>query len=144
MEQARRSTTQWRRRAVQVGGDRYDAFQVSDGSTELVVGDVSGHDQEAAVVMAQVRNVLRGIAHRMVTPPAEVLTALDQAMRDLAVGSPVTAIIAKVEQTPSEAAAGLRTFRWSNAGHPPPLPISPDGVVEVLARDVDLLLGVTP
>ena len=116
MEQARRSTTQWRRRAAQVGGDRYDAFQVSDGSTELVVGDVSGHDQEAAAVMAQVRNVLRGIAHRMVAPPAEVLTALDQAMRDLAVGSPVTAIIAKVEQTPSEAAAGLRTFRWFNAG----------------------------
>ena len=58
---ARRSTTQWRWRALQVSGDRYDAFQVSDGSTELVVGDVSGHDQEAAV-MAQVRNVLRGIA----------------------------------------------------------------------------------
>ena len=115
MEQARRSTTRWRRRAVQVGGDWYDAFQVSDGSTELVVGDVSGHDQEAAAVMAQVRNVLRKIAHRMVAPAA-VLTALDQAMRDLAVGSPVTAIIAKVEQTPSEAAAGLRTFRWFNAG----------------------------
>ena len=65
--------------------------------------------------MAQVRNVLRGIAHRMVAPAA-VLTALDQAMRDLAVGSPVTAIIAKVEQTPNEAAAGLRTFRWFNAG----------------------------
>src|SRR3954451_1441283 len=62
MEQAaRRSNTRWRRRALQVGGDRYDTFQVSDGSTELVVGDVSGHDQEAAV-MAQVRNVLRGIA----------------------------------------------------------------------------------
>ena len=65
-------------------------------------------------------------------------------MRDLAVGSVATAIIAEVEQTPSEVAAGLRTFRWSSAGHPPPLPISPDGVVEVLARDVDLLLGVTP
>ncbi len=62
MEQAaRRSTTRWRRRTLQVGGDRYDALQVSDGSTELVVGDVSGHDQEAAVI-AQVRNVLRGIA----------------------------------------------------------------------------------
>lgn len=81
--------------------------------------------------MAQARNVLRGIAHRMVAPPAEVLTALDQAMRDLAVGSLVTAIIAKVEQMPSEVAAGLRTFRWSNAGQPPPLPISPDGVSEV-------------
>ena len=131
-------------RGVQVGGDWYDAFQVSDGSTQLVVGDVSGHDRDAAAAMAQVRNVLRGIAHRMVAPPAAVLTALDEAMRDLAVGSLVTAILAKVDQSPAEAAAGLRTLRWSNAGHPAPLLISPDGVAEVLARDVDLLLGVTP
>ena len=37
--------------------------------------------------MAQVRNVLRGIAHALVEPPAAVLHALDRAMRDLAVGA---------------------------------------------------------
>jgi len=131
-------------RGVQVGGDWYDAFRVADGSTQLAVGDVSGHDREAAAAMAQVRNVLRGLAHRMVAPPAAVLTALDEAMRDLAVGSLVTAILAKVEQTPDEAAAGLRTLRWSNAGHPAPLLISPDGDAELLVRGVDLLLGVVP
>ena len=129
-------------RGVQVGGDWYDAFQVSDGSTQLVVGDVSGHDRDAAAVMAQVRNVLRGVAHRMVEPPAAVLTALDQAMHDLAVTSLVTAILAKVEQTEEQAVAGLRTLRWSNAGHPPPLLITPDGVAELLVREVDLVLGV--
>jgi serine phosphatase RsbU (regulator of sigma subunit) len=73
-----------------------------------------------------------------------VLTGLDEAMRDLTIGSLVTAIVAKVEQTPSEAAVGLRTFRWSNAGRPPPLLINPHGVAGVPARDVDLLLGVVP
>ena len=131
-------------RGMQVGGDWYDAFRVADGSTQLVVGDVSGHDRDAAAVMAQVRNVLRGIAHRMAEPPAAVLSALDQAMADLGVDSLVTAVLAKVEQTPEQAAAGRHTLRWSNAGHPPPLLIRPDGAAELLVRPVDLLLGVAP
>jgi serine phosphatase RsbU (regulator of sigma subunit) len=131
-------------RGVQVGGDWYDAFQVSDGSTQLVVGDVSGHDREAAAAMAQVRNVLRGIAHQLAGPPAAVLTALDAALHDLAVGSLVTAVLAKVEQPEEQARAGLRTLRWSNAGHPPPLLLTPDGAAELLVRPVDLLLGIRP
>ena len=40
---------------VQVCGDWYDAFVNSDGATCLVIGDVTGHDREAAAVMGQVR-----------------------------------------------------------------------------------------
>ena len=129
---------------VQVGGDWYDAFSVADGSTQLVVGDVSGHDRDAAAAMAQVRNVLRGIAHTMVAPPAAVLVSLDQAMADLTVGVLATAILAKVEQTEADAVRGLRTLRWSNAGHPPPVLIGPDGGARLLTRPVDRLLGVHP
>nr|WP_276508632.1 SpoIIE family protein phosphatase [Modestobacter muralis] len=129
---------------VQVGGDWYDAFLVSDGSMQLVVGDVSGHGQEAAAAMGQVRNVLRGIAHTMVEPPAAVLSQLDLAMEHLAVDTLVTAVLAKVEQTEAEAAAGMRTLRWSNAGHPPPVLIHPDATAELLERPVDRLLGVDP
>jgi len=112
---------------AQVGGDWYDAFMVRDGSTSLVIGDVTGHDQRAAVQMAQVRNVLRGIAHAVAEPPAEILRALDWAMRDLAVGALATAVMAKVEQDPEDAARGLRTLRWSNAGHLPPCCCTPTG-----------------
>jgi len=129
---------------VQVGGDWYDAFLVSDGSTQLVVGDVSGHGREAAAAMGQVRNVLRGVAHALVEPPAAVLSALDLAIEHLAVGTLVTAVLAKIERTPAESAAGMRTLRWSNAGHPPPVLIHPTGVAELLVRPVDRLLGVTP
>ncbi len=92
--------------------------------------------------MAQVRNVLRGVAHRMVEPPAAVLIALEEAMEDLAVDALVTAILAKVEQIPEETDAGQRTLRWSNAGHPPPLHIAPNGDARLLATPADLLLGV--
>ena len=129
---------------AQVGGDWYDAFLLGDGRTALVIGDVTGHDRHAAAAMAQVRNVLRGLAHSSQGSPAAVLSGLDRAMRDLAVDTLATAVVATVEQGPADAAAGRRLLRWSNAGHPPPLLITPDGEVTALEQDPDLLLGVDP
>jgi serine phosphatase RsbU (regulator of sigma subunit) len=129
---------------AQVGGDWYDAFLLGDGRTALVIGDVTGHDRYAAAAMAQVRNVLRGVAHCRQETPAAVLSALDRALRDLAVDTLATAVLATVEQCPEEAERGVRRLRWSNAGHPPPLLIAPDGVVTVLEREPDLLLGLDP
>ncbi len=131
-------------RQAQVGGDWYDSFLLSDGRTVLVIGDVTGHDSHAAAAMAQVRNVLRGVAHHSGGTPAEVLTGLDAAMRDLDIGTLATAVLATVEQTAADAARGARVLRWSNAGHPPPLLVQPDGSIEVLERPADLLLGVDP
>ena len=129
---------------AQVGGDWYDAFLLGDGRTALVIGDVTGHDRHAAAAMAQVRNVLRGVAHSRQDPPAAVLSALDRAMQDLEVDTLATAVLATVEQSAEDAARGLRRLRWSNAGHPPPLLISPEGGVTVLEREPDLLLGLDP
>lgn len=42
-----------------VGGDWYDAFPLPRGDTALVIGDVVGHDLDAAAGMAQLRNMLR-------------------------------------------------------------------------------------
>jgi serine phosphatase RsbU (regulator of sigma subunit) len=56
-----------------------------------------------------------------------------------------TAVVARLEQTPDERAAGLTRLRWSNAGHPPPIILTPDGQVQLLDRGrPDLLLGVRP
>ncbi|QXG76784.1 SpoIIE family protein phosphatase [Modestobacter sp. L9-4] len=126
-------------RQAQVGGDWYDSFVLADGRTALVIGDVTGHDSIAAAAMAQVRNVLRGVAHSGGGTPAQVLSGLDLAMRDLAIGTLATAVLATVEQVD-----GGRVLRWSNAGHPAPLLVRPDGSVEVLERPADLLLGVDP
>ncbi|MFC8192624.1 SpoIIE family protein phosphatase [Cellulomonas sp. NPDC057328] len=127
--------------AAQIGGDWYDAFLVRDGSTSLVIGDVTGHDLRAAVSMAQIRNLLRGGAHAVVQPPAAVLSALDWAMHDLAVGAMSTAVLARIERPADLAAHGLRLLRWANAGHLPPLLLHPDGTAELLRRPPDMLLG---
>ncbi|MBF0686386.1 MAG: SpoIIE family protein phosphatase [Cellulomonas sp.] len=126
---------------TQIGGDWYDAFLLRDGCTCLVIGDVTGHDLQAAVKMAQIRNVLRGGAHAVVQPPAAILSAFDWAAQDLAIGGFSTAVLARLEQPPELAAQGVRVLRWSNAGHLPPLLVQPDGRAELLRRPSDLLLG---
>jgi serine phosphatase RsbU (regulator of sigma subunit) len=127
---------------AQVGGDWYDSFLDPDGALVLVVGDVSGHDRRAAAAMAQVRNLLRGVAFTSGASPAGVLDRLDAAMQGLDVGAAATAVVARVEQTPEDKAAGRRLLRWSSAGHPPPVLVHPGGRVEVLRRPPGLLLGI--
>ncbi|WP_344478615.1 SpoIIE family protein phosphatase [Kineococcus aurantiacus] len=123
---------------AQVGGDWHDAFLTAAGTACLVIGDVTGHDQDAAAAMGQVRNLLRGIGYSLEVSPAAALAALDRAMRDLGVGALATGVLATVE--PLEGSSHWR-LRWSNAGHPPPLVVSPDGAVEMLRTSPDLLLG---
>jgi serine phosphatase RsbU (regulator of sigma subunit) len=130
---------------AQVGGDWYDAFVSADGATTLVIGDVTGHDRTAAAAMAQLRNLLRGIAHALDGTPAAVLGALDRAAHDLRVTTLASAVLARVEEPPGgHAPAGERWLRWSNAGHPPPLLLPVGSPPELLERPRNLLLGVDP
>ncbi|MGY1672497.1 SpoIIE family protein phosphatase [Geodermatophilus sp. SYSU D00710] len=130
---------------AQVGGDWYDAFLQPDGATVLVIGDVVGHDTEAAAAMGQLRGMLRGVAHRGDTPPDAVLAELDAAIDALGLHTMATAVVARVEQTPEQRAAGTTTLRWSNAGHPVPLLLTPDRQVRRLGGDRgQLMLGVDP
>jgi serine phosphatase RsbU (regulator of sigma subunit)/PAS domain-containing protein len=132
-------------RAAEVGGDWYDAFLQSSGATVVVIGDVVGHDTEAAAAMGQLRGMLRGIAYRDGAGPAAVLAELDAAIQGLGMDTMATAAIARVEQTAEERAAGTTRVRWSNAGHPPPLMIHADGRVEQLTVPrAELMLGVDP
>ena len=126
---------------AQVGGDWYYAFEGADGRMTLVVGDVAGHDRDAAAAMAQVRNVLRGIGQALEAPPGQVLTTLDQALDRLLLSSTATAVLCHTWPAPEPGAFHLH---WSNAGHPPPLLLHPDGTAELLSRAPELLLGVDP
>ncbi|WP_442929269.1 SpoIIE family protein phosphatase [Modestobacter sp. VKM Ac-2978] len=129
--------------AARVGGDWYDAFIQPGGTTMVVIGDVAGHDIEAAAAMGQLRSLLRGIAVYSDAGPAEVLSGLDRAMDVLAVGTIATAAIARFEQTDEERERGVTRMRWSSAGHPPPLLLDVEGRVTTLdSRRADLLLGV--
>ncbi|MGW5369746.1 SpoIIE family protein phosphatase [Streptomyces sp. NPDC004009] len=123
--------------ASQVGGDWYDAFTLSDGATALAVGDVVGHDLEAAAGMAQLRNMLRAYAWSQQKPPSRIVDRLDEAIMPITDVAMATLVFARL----TRADDGLWQLSWTNAGHPPPLLITHDGLTEYLTDGHGLLLG---
>jgi GAF domain-containing protein len=129
----------------QVGGDWYDAVLLPSGCTAVAIGDVVGHDMVAAADMSQVRSVLRGLAWATDDSPAATVATLDRALPGLGISAIASLVFARVEQTPAQRAAGSRTLRWTNAGHPPPLLIDATGDASwLVAERSEPLLGVEP
>jgi serine phosphatase RsbU (regulator of sigma subunit)/GAF domain-containing protein len=127
-------------REAQVGGDWYDAFLQPDGSTMVVIGDVVGHDVQAAACMAQLRGLLRGIAFDNGDSPARVLSRLDAAIEGLGLGAMATVLVGRLERVD-----GAVRLRWSSAGHLPPVVAGPDGGARTLTGErPGLLMGVDP
>jgi serine phosphatase RsbU (regulator of sigma subunit) len=129
-------------RGVSIGGDWYDAFQQPDGDTVVVIGDVMGHDIEAAAAMGQVKTLVRAIAFDRLEEPAGVLRRVDHALVGLAVPTMATALVCRIKQTPADGATGMRRLRWSTAGHPDPMLLDPDGAVSDLSAPVGPPLGI--
>ncbi|HZZ96227.1 MAG TPA: ATP-binding SpoIIE family protein phosphatase [Jatrophihabitantaceae bacterium] len=128
----------------QVGGDWYDAIALPTGATALVIGDVIGHDIQAAATMGQLRNVLRAQLLERNDPPSDVVARLDRAIRDLHIDTIATLIVANVEPPSTAEQDSVATLRWSNAGHPAPILIHADGTAIQLDDTTDLLLGFAP
>jgi len=102
-------------RHAQVGGDWYDVLEVSPGVVVLVIGDVVGHDIEAAAVMGQLRSVVRSYAHDD-ADPGQVLDRVDQLISGVQVSRAASLVLASMVRT-----EGGWTLRWSRAGHLPPV-----------------------
>ncbi|MFS0695554.1 PP2C family protein-serine/threonine phosphatase [Streptomyces nitrosporeus] len=120
-----------------LGGDWYDAFKLEDGSCVAVIGDVIGHDLEAAASMSQIRNMLRALSFDGRTPPSTELSRLDRIMLATGGNAVTTACVARIEPVYEG-----WIMRWSNAGHPPPLVLLPDGQVLYLEAEPGIPLGV--
>ncbi len=129
----------------QIGGDWYDAFFVPSGGTGLAIGDVAGHDLEAAVRMAQLRNILRTLACDRDETASEILDRLDRTIIRLDVTDTATCIygILRAAEPPEggpNPLGGLWSFSFANAGHPPPLHIVGKQATYLETED-HLLLG---
>ncbi|WP_337191654.1 SpoIIE family protein phosphatase [Streptomyces sp. HUCO-GS316] len=122
----------------QVGGDWYDAFELKDGTLALVIGDVVGHDLTAAAGMAQLHGILRALAWDHTGPPGAVVNRLDDAMPAITTVPMATLVLARVEGHPH---TGPWTLRWTSAGHPPPLLLTPGGHARYLEAGQGLVLG---
>ncbi|HVX68132.1 MAG TPA: PP2C family protein-serine/threonine phosphatase [Mycobacteriales bacterium] len=123
--------------AQEVGGDWYDAFELEGGHVGIAVGDVLGHDIEAAVLMSRVQTALR--AHAIVGEhPADVLDRLNHLVASLNTDRLVTVFYGVLGPAGDD---GERQLTFANAGHPPPLLHTAGGGVVELDDAVSLLLG---
>jgi GAF domain-containing protein/anti-sigma regulatory factor (Ser/Thr protein kinase) len=116
-----------------VGGDWYDAFCLSDGCIVLSIGDVAGSGLEAAVIMSNVRQTIRGVA-QVQADPALMLASADSALREERPDRFVTAFVAVIDPI-------SRSIDYASAGHPPPLLRMPDGTIVELDGARGLPLG---
>jgi serine phosphatase RsbU (regulator of sigma subunit) len=107
-------------RNMEIGGDWYDAFRLPDGRLAVAAGDVMGKGLTAAAGMGRVRNALRALA--LTDPrPAAVLAGLDRLFLATELEEQVTTVAyLVVDPVTGDGVAG-------NAGHLPPLLLSPDG-----------------
>ncbi|MEW2635225.1 SpoIIE family protein phosphatase [Streptomyces sp. NPDC048389] len=125
---------------AQVGGDWYDCFALPSGDTALVIGDVTGHNLDAAIAMSQLRSMLRGIAVDRQEPPETVLRRLDMANHSLYREATATCVYGLLKGP----ADGPWDLVHSSAGHLPPLLIDADGRTRFLEDGSGLLLGMDP
>ena len=126
-----------------VGGDWYDAVLLPGGGPDGVpalavsVGDVTGHNVHAAAIMGQVRSMLRQAAHDHVgAPPSVSLGAFERAAHSVGLPATGSALLAHLYR----AADGHPAMTWTNAGHPPPIVLGPDGGATLLDAG-DMLFG---
>ncbi|MFF4210299.1 PP2C family protein-serine/threonine phosphatase [Streptomyces sp. NPDC001796] len=120
-----------------LGGDWYDAILLPDDAVAVVIGDVVGHDLEAAAAMASTRNMLRALLFDRCTPPSAILAQLDRTVQGITDTPVTTTTLARIEPD----GPGWR-LHWSAAGHVPPLVIAPGRKAEYLFAEPGLPLGV--
>ena len=121
---------------VEIGGDFFDAFFVTENLLAVAVGDVVGRGIPAATVMGQVRTALRAYALEG-RGPAATLERLD-AFAESIDGAFCTSVAY------SELDLETGELRYACAGHPPPVLVLPVGGIKVLWDGRSPLLGVDP
>ena len=124
---------------LEVGGDFYDAFGLSESSWALVVGDVAGKGPEAAAMTSLARYTIRAAAARSEGPETVLHILNEEILRQTAHGRFFTVIYGELEL----GRGGDATLRFAAGGHPPPVLISRDGEVEPLPP-MGMVLGATP
>jgi serine phosphatase RsbU (regulator of sigma subunit) len=118
----------------EVGGDWFDVIPLDGGRIVAVIGDVMGRGVTAAASMAQVRSAVR--AYAAVDPdPVAVLTKLDLLFDTVNPGQFVTLLYLLADTSTGELSV-------ANAGHLPPLLLSPKGKGRRLDLPPTLPLGV--
>ncbi|MCX4748397.1 serine/threonine-protein phosphatase [Kitasatospora sp. NBC_01287] len=106
------------RHGLSVGGDWYDGFRLPDGALAFSIGDVQGHDVEAAAFMGQVRVGLRAVA-ATAADPGEVLSRANDLLLSMDNRLFATCSFLRFDPATRELAharAGHLPWVWATAG----------------------------
>lgn len=124
------------RDGLDIGGDWYDAFVMPDGAIGLEIGDVQGHDVDAAVFMGQVRLSMRAIAAQE-PDPATVLTRTNELLTTMDAARFASCTMLRLDARDGRVVG-------TSAGHVPVLCARKDGSHEVHELPGGPVLGVVP
>jgi sigma-B regulation protein RsbU (phosphoserine phosphatase) len=119
--------------AESVGGDFYHLFRVGEQRTGVMIGDVSGHGYQAALItaMAMSASAIHAANH---SDPADTLAHVLRSLRDelSATEMFITAFYGVIDVAAGE-------LRYANMGHPHAFVVDAGGTVErLLALDPPL------
>ncbi|MFF1510109.1 SpoIIE family protein phosphatase [Streptomyces sp. NPDC058326] len=121
---------------MDVGGDFYDLIQAAPAAVIAVIGDVQGHDSNAAALMGQVRTAVHAHATAGASP-GDILARTNRLLKDLDPDRFTSCLIAELD-------LAHHRLRLATAGHPPPLLRRPDGRTQLMDVPPGLLLGIAP
>lgn len=121
--------------AVGVGGDFYDFLPLAEDRVGLVIADVSGKGIPAALLMAGLQASVRSLALPGV-PPSEVNRRLNEMLHRTTSDSRYATLFFALYDGRD------RVLTYSNAGHYPPLLLTPNGTLRLQASG--LPIGVFP
>ncbi|MGW5663531.1 SpoIIE family protein phosphatase [Streptomyces sp. NPDC003758] len=119
---------------MDVGGDFYDLIRLGDTSVAAAIGDVQGHNVNAAALMGQIRTAVHATAG---APPGEVLARTNRLLTDFDPGLFASCLYVHLDLAHHRA-------QLATAGHPPALVRHPDGHTEIVRLSPGLLLGIDP
>ncbi|MDQ0988633.1 PP2C family protein-serine/threonine phosphatase [Streptomyces sp. V2I9] len=124
------------RHGLDIGGDWYDGFPLADGALGFAIGDVQGHDVEAAAFMGQVRIAMRAIAGTA-SDPGEILGRTNDLLLSVDSGLFATCTFLRLDPV-------TRELHSARAGHVASVWAAADGRSGVTEDPGGLPLGIEP
>lgn len=113
--------------AKEVGGDYYDFIQIDENNIVICLGDISGKGMPAALLMANLQATLRGQA-LFTSSAGECLTRANKLLYRSTDRQNYATLFYGILDSSND------TFRFSNAGHNPPILMNSDKKVISLTK----------
>ena len=125
------------RSALEIGGDLVELIPLDPWRTLIAIGDASGDGVPAAMVMANVRGAVRALAVSAagrIDATHELVAEVNRALCEITPAHQFMSLLLGVFESRS------RTFHYTNAGHPTPLLMRGESIIDLESHG--MLLGV--